>query len=208
MVIIRLSRGGSKKTPFYNVVVADSRNRRDGRFIERIGFYNPMAKIGTEALRIDNERVTHWKGHGALLTDSVNRLVKLHAKGPEAIVALKKKDADKVEVRKAKEAAKKAEELKVAMDAKEAEEKAKQAAFDKADETRSKKVSLKKAPWDESVNEEDDDDDEDAAAPAVTTDAAPVEAAPEAAAPEATPTEAVAPEEAPAEATEPPAESA
>ena len=127
MVIIRLSRGGSKKTPFYNVVVADSRNRRDGRFIERIGFYNPMAKIGTEALRIDNERVTHWKGHGALLSDSVNRLVKLHLKGPEAIVALKKKDADKIEARKAKEAAKKAEELKAAMDAKEAEEKAKAA---------------------------------------------------------------------------------
>ena len=127
MVIIRLSRGGSKKTPFYNVVVADSRNRRDGRFIERIGFYNPMAKMGTEALRIDNERVTHWKGHGALLSDSVNRLVKLHLKGPEAIVALKKKDADKVEARKAKEAAKKAEELKAAMDAKEAEEKAKAA---------------------------------------------------------------------------------
>ncbi|CAM8431878.1 30S ribosomal protein S16 [Candidatus Methylopumilus universalis] len=178
MVIIRLSRGGSKKTPFYNVVVADSRNRRDGRFIERIGFYNPMAKIGTEALRIDNERVTHWKGHGALLSDSVNRLVKLHAKGPEAIVALKKKDADKVELRKAKEAAKKAEELKVAMDAKEAEEKAKAA-----------EAAAAPAP-----------------APEVTTDAAPVEAAPEAAAPEATPTEAVAPEEAPAEATEPPAE--
>ena len=184
MVIIRLSRGGSKKTPFYNVVVADSRNRRDGRFIERIGFYNPMAKIGTEALRIDNERVTHWKGHGALLSDSVNRLVKLHAKGPEAIVALKKKDADKVEVRKAKEAAKKAEELKVAMDAKEAEEKAKAA-----------EAAAAPAPV-------------EAAAPEVTAEAAPVEAAPEAAAPEATPTEAVAPEEAPAEATEPPAESA
>ena len=188
MVIIRLSRGGSKKTPFYNVVVADSRNRRDGRFIERIGFYNPMAKIGTEALRIDNERVTHWKGHGALLSDSVNRLVKLHAKGPEAIVALKKKDADKVEVRKAKEAAKKAEELKVAMDAKEAEEKAKAA-------------EAAAAPAPEAAPLE-------AAAPEVTTDAAPVEAAPEAAAPEATPTEAVAPEEAPAEATEPPAEGA
>ncbi|QDD02121.1 30S ribosomal protein S16 [Candidatus Methylopumilus planktonicus] len=188
MVIIRLSRGGSKKTPFYNVVVADSRNRRDGRFIERIGFYNPMAKIGTEALRIDNERVTHWKGHGALLSDSVNRLVKLHAKGPEAIVALKKKDADKVELRKAKEAAKKAEELKVAMDAKEAEEKAKAAEAAAAPAT-------EEAPAEE-------------AAPEVTTEAAPVEAAPEAAAPEATPTEAVAPEEAPAEATEPPAESA
>jgi small subunit ribosomal protein S16 len=188
MVIIRLSRGGSKKTPFYNVVVADSRNRRDGRFIERIGFYNPMAKIGTEALRIDNERVTHWKGHGALLSDSVNRLVKLHAKGPEAIVALKKKDADKVEVRKAKEAAKKAEELKVAMDAKEAEEKAKAA-----------EAAAAPAPEEAPV---------EAVAPEVITEAAPVEAAPEAAAPEATPTEAVAPEEAPAEATEPPAESA
>ena len=188
MVIIRLSRGGSKKTPFYNVVVADSRNRRDGRFIERIGFYNPMAKIGTEALRIDNERVTHWKGHGAILSDSVHRLVKLHAKGPEAIVALKKKDADKVEVRKAKEAAKKAEELKVAMDAKEAEEKAKAAEAAAAPAT-------EEAPA-------------EAAAPEVTTEAAPVEAAPEAAAPEATPTEAVAPEAAPAEATEPPAESA
>ena len=183
MVIIRLSRGGSKKTPFYNVVVADSRNRRDGRFIERIGFYNPMAKIGTEALRIDNERVTHWKGHGALLSDSVNRLVKLHAKGPEAIVALKKKDADKVELRKAKEAAKKAEELKVAMDAKEAEENAKAA-----------EAAPEEAPLE--------------AAPEVTTEAAPVEAVPEAAAPEATPTEAEAPEAAPAEATEPPAESA
>ena len=168
MVIIRLSRGGSKKTPFYNVVVADSRNRRDGRFIERIGFYNPMAKIGTEALRIDNERVTHWKGHGALLSDSVNRLVKLHLKGPEAIVALKKKDADKVEARKAKEAAKKAEELKAAMDAKEAEEKAKAA------------------------------EAEAAAAAAPAPEAAPVEAAPEAApveaaAPEAAPAEAIEP---------------
>ena len=172
MVIIRLSRGGSKKTPFYNVVVADSRNRRDGRFIERIGFYNPMAKMGTEALRIDNERVTHWKGHGALLSDSVNRLVKLHLKGPEAIVALKKKDADKVEARKAKEAAKKAEELKAAMDAKEAEEKAKAA-------------EAAAAPA-------------EAVAPEVTAEAAPVEAAPEAApveaaAPEAAPAEATEP---------------
>ena len=165
MVIIRLSRGGSKKTPFYNVVVADSRNRRDGRFIERIGFYNPMAKIGTEALRIDNERVTHWKGHGALLSDSVNRLVKLHSKGPEAIVALKKKDADKVEARKAKEAAKKAEELKAAMEAKEAEEKAKaaEAAAAPAPEAASVEAAPEAAPV-------------EAAAPEVAPEAAPAEA--------------------------------
>ncbi len=172
MVIIRLSRGGSKKTPFYNVVVADSRNRRDGRFIERIGFYNPMAKIGTEALRIDNERVTHWKGHGALLSDSVNRLVKLHLKGAEAIVALKKKDADKVEARKAKEAAKKAEELKAAMDAKEAEEKAKAAEAEAA-------AAAAPAP--------------EAAPVEASAEAAPVEVAAPEATPEAAPAEATEP---------------
>ena len=191
MVIIRLSRGGSKKNPFYNVVVADSRNRRDGRFIERIGFYSPMAKIGTEALRIDNERVTHWKGHGAILSDSVHRLVKLHAKGPEAIVALKKKDADKVEVRKAKEAAKKAEELKAAMDAKEAEEKAKAAEVAAAPAPKAAPVEAS-APEAASV---------EVAVPEAA-EVAPVEAAPEAA-----PVEVAAPEVAPAEVTEPPAES-
>ena len=165
MVIIRLSRGGSKKTPFYNVVVADSRNRRDGRFIERIGFYNPMAKIGTEALRIDNERVTHWKGHGALLSDSVNRLVKLHLKGPDAIVALKKKDADKIEARKAKEAAKKAEELKAAMEAKEAEEKAK--AAEAAAAPAPEAAPVEAAPEAAAV---------EAAAPEVAPEAAPAEA--------------------------------
>ena len=169
MVIIRLSRGGSKKTPFYNVVVADSRNRRDGRFIERIGFYNPMAKIGTEALRIDNERVTHWKGHGALLSDSVNRLVKLHLKGPEAIVALKKKDADKVEARKAKEAAKKAEELKAAMDAKEAEEKAKAAEAEAV-------AAAAPAPEAAPVEAAAEAAPAEAAAPEATPEAAPAEA--------------------------------
>lgn len=76
MVVIRLARGGSKKAPFYNVVVADSRNRRDGRFIERVGFYNPTAKEGQEALRLASERITYWQSHGAQLSDTVARLVK------------------------------------------------------------------------------------------------------------------------------------
>ena len=76
MVIIRLARGGAKKTPFYSVVVADSRNRRDGRFIERVGFYNPLAKEGQEGLRLNSERISHWRSHGAQLSDSVARLVK------------------------------------------------------------------------------------------------------------------------------------
>jgi len=80
MVVIRLSRGGSKNRPFYNVVATDSRNRRDGRFIERIGFYNPMAPQGTESLRIAMDRLTYWTGTGAQLSDTVARLVKQASK--------------------------------------------------------------------------------------------------------------------------------
>lgn len=76
MVIIRLSRGGSKNRPYFNVVVADSRNRRDGRFIERVGFYNPVAAEGQEALRLQLERVSHWQSKGAQLSGAVAKLVK------------------------------------------------------------------------------------------------------------------------------------
>jgi len=76
MVVIRLARGGAKKRPFFNVVVADSRNRRDGRFIERVGFYNPIAHEGEEALRLSLERIDHWKHKGAKLSDTVAGLVK------------------------------------------------------------------------------------------------------------------------------------
>ncbi|MEJ5211108.1 MAG: 30S ribosomal protein S16 [Burkholderiales bacterium] len=76
MVVIRLSRGGAKKRPFYNVVVTDSRRRRDGNFIERVGFYNPVAPEGTESLRIDKERVAYWQSVGAKLSDTVAKLIK------------------------------------------------------------------------------------------------------------------------------------
>jgi small subunit ribosomal protein S16 len=128
MVIIRLARGGAKKTPFYNVVVADSRNRRDGRFIERIGFYNPSAKAGAESLRVDQERVTFWQSNGAQLSDTVARLVKFHAKGPEHAIAAKAKDAAKADAAKAKIAAAEAEKVKAAADAAKAEADAKAAA--------------------------------------------------------------------------------
>jgi small subunit ribosomal protein S16 len=78
MVVIRLARGGAKKRPFFNLVVADSRRSRDGRFIERIGFYDPKAPEGRERLRIDQQRLTHWKSKGAQLSDTVARLVKQH----------------------------------------------------------------------------------------------------------------------------------
>ncbi len=76
MVVIRLARGGSKKRPFYNIVVADSRNRRDGRFIERVGFYNPVANEKQERVRLDADRLNHWIGQGAQVSDAVAKLVK------------------------------------------------------------------------------------------------------------------------------------
>ena len=76
MVVIRLARGGAKKRPFYNLVVADSRTRRDGRFIERIGFYNPLAAESEEGLRVAVDRLSFWQQQGAQLSPTVARLVK------------------------------------------------------------------------------------------------------------------------------------
>lgn len=76
MVTIRMSRGGSKKRPFYHLVVTDSRNRRDGRFIERVGFFNPTATGNEERLRLDQARIDHWIGLGAQPSDRVAKLVK------------------------------------------------------------------------------------------------------------------------------------
>lgn len=76
MVVIRLSRGGSKGRPFYNVVVTDSRNRRDGRFIERLGFYNPQAGDAQEGVRLAMDRVNYWIGVGATPSETVARLLK------------------------------------------------------------------------------------------------------------------------------------
>ena len=80
MVVIRMARGGSKRRPFYSLVAADSRDRRDGRFIERVGFYNPVAPEGDERIRIQMDRVTYWQGAGAQLSPSVARLVKEYGK--------------------------------------------------------------------------------------------------------------------------------
>jgi len=112
MVIIRLARGGAKKAPFYSVVVADSRDRRDGRFIERVGFYNPLAKAGQESLRLDNARIDYWQSNGAQLSSRVALLVKTHAKSLAAApVADQKESAPKA---KAKEVAAEQKEAPVA----------------------------------------------------------------------------------------------
>lgn len=79
MVVIRLARGGSHKRPFYHLVAADSRCRRDGRFIERVGYFNPIAKGNDPRLSIAMDRVAYWRSHGAQMSPRVEQLVKEHA---------------------------------------------------------------------------------------------------------------------------------
>jgi small subunit ribosomal protein S16 len=79
MVVIRLARGGAKKRPFYSIVATDSRSRRDGRFIERVGYYNPVASGNEKGLVINAERLAYWQSHGAQLSERVSRLVKQSA---------------------------------------------------------------------------------------------------------------------------------
>ncbi|OEY66886.1 30S ribosomal protein S16 [Marinobacter sp. X15-166B] len=79
MVTIRLARGGSKKRPFYHLTVTDSRKSRDGSFIERVGFFNPIARGQEERLRIDQERVNYWVSQGAQTSERVAQLLKKNA---------------------------------------------------------------------------------------------------------------------------------
>ena len=84
MVTIRLARGGAKNRPFYHVVVTDSRNSRDGRYIERLGFFNPFARGNEERLRLEDERIAYWKSVGAQPSDRVARLIKDASKAAAA----------------------------------------------------------------------------------------------------------------------------
>ncbi|MDC9720599.1 MAG: 30S ribosomal protein S16 [Gammaproteobacteria bacterium] len=83
MVTIRLARGGSKKRPFYHLTVADQRNPRDGRFIERVGFHNPVARGQEEVTRIDMQRVDFWMEQGAQPTERVAGLIKAARKAAQ-----------------------------------------------------------------------------------------------------------------------------
>jgi small subunit ribosomal protein S16 len=130
MVTIRLARGGAKRRPFYGIMVADQRRSPRGRFIERVGFFNPRATGGEERLRVDVERVDYWISQGAKPSDRVTSLLKEFAKGPEAIEAeIAKRDAKKQEQKaaaeKAEAAAVKAQEAAAAEEEKAAAEAAK-----------------------------------------------------------------------------------
>ncbi|WP_439102947.1 30S ribosomal protein S16 [Congregibacter sp.] len=84
MVTIRLSRSGAKKRPFYHLTVTDSRRSRDGRFIERVGFFNPVARGQEERLRVDRERIEYWQGQGAQLSARVAKLLSVDETSSEA----------------------------------------------------------------------------------------------------------------------------
>ena len=84
MVKIRLTRGGAKKRPFYHIIVTDHRNKRDGRSLERVGFYNPVAQGNEKRVELNIERVNHWVSEGAQLTDKVRMLVKESASASKA----------------------------------------------------------------------------------------------------------------------------
>ena len=107
MVTIRLSRAGAKKRPFYHITVTDSRKPRDGRFIERVGFFNPIAQGNDVRLKVDHERVNYWVGTGASLSERVESLIKESKLSPEEI----KKSLGKKEQLRLKKLAKKKEAL-------------------------------------------------------------------------------------------------
>jgi small subunit ribosomal protein S16 len=124
MVTIRLARGGAKKRPFYGIMVADQRRSPRGKFIERIGFFNPRAVGGEERLRIDTERVEYWISKGAQPSDRVASLLKQFAKGPEALEEEKAKITAAKEAKKAAAAKAEADSGKAKEDAAAAEAKA------------------------------------------------------------------------------------
>ena len=174
MVVIRLSRSGAKKNPYYFITVADSRNARDGAFIERLGFYNPSAQGQEETLRIDIEKVDEWVSKGAQISDRVKRLIKDSKLSPEELDARKAAKKDKADAKKAAALAAKQEEIK--KQAEEAEE-----------EAPAEEAAPEEAPAEEAAPEEAPAEEAEEEAPA--EEAAPEEAPAEEAAPADNPEE-------------------
>jgi small subunit ribosomal protein S16 len=132
MVVIRLSRSGAKKAPYYFITVADVRKPRDGRFIERIGFFNPVARGQEEILRLDNERFDYWVAKGAQVSDRVQQLQKDSLLSLEDLENKVNEKLEKRRAKKEKANALKAEELKAAEEAAKAEEVAEEAPAEEA----------------------------------------------------------------------------
>ena len=154
MVVIRLSRSGAKKNPYYFITVADSRNARDGAFIERLGFYNPSAKGQEEILRIDIEKIDEWVSKGAQVSDRVKRLIKDSKLSPEELDARKAAKKDKADAKKAAALAAKQEEIK--KQAEEAAEEAAPAEDAAPEETPAEEAAPEETPAEEEVPAEEE----------------------------------------------------
>jgi small subunit ribosomal protein S16 len=153
MVVIRLSRAGAKKRPFYHICVSDRRNKRDGRFIERIGFYNPIAKDSEEKIRFDQERYDHWTSVGAIPTDTVLMLMKRSKMTEEEIQKLEDKKVARHEKKKQEKILKQQEEAaKEEAEAAEAEEAPAEEA--PAEEAPAEEAPAEEAPAEEAPAEE------------------------------------------------------
>ena len=150
MVTIRLARGGAKKRPFYGIMVADSRRSPRGRFIERVGFFNPRAVGGEERLRLDTERVEYWVSKGAQPSDRVASLLKQYAQGPEALEAEKAKLEAAAQAKR--DAAEKAEAAAVKA-AEKAEAEAKAAAAEEAAAAEAEEAPAEEVPAEEASEE-------------------------------------------------------
>ena len=147
MVVIRLSRAGAKKRPFYHICVSDRRNKRDGRFIERIGFYNPIAKDSEEKIRFDNERYEHWTSVGAKPSDTVLMLLKRSKMTDEEIQKLEDKKTARQEKKKQEKILKQQEEAAK----EEAEAPAEEAAEAPAEEAAAEEAPAEEAPAEEAA---------------------------------------------------------
>ena len=142
MVTIRLSRAGAKKRPYYHITVTDSRKPRDGRFIERVGFFNPIAQGKDIRLSIDHERVDYWVGTGATLSERVESLIKESKLSPEEILKVE----EKKEQLRLKKLAKKKENKEAPV-----EEAAEEAPVEEAAEAPAEEAPVEEAPVEEAA---------------------------------------------------------
>jgi small subunit ribosomal protein S16 len=154
MVVIRLSRAGAKKRPFYHISVSDRRNKRDGRFIERIGFYNPIAKDSEEKIRFDQERYDHWTSVGAIPSDTVLMLMKRSKMTAEEIQKIEDKKTARQDKKKQEKVLKQQEE------AAEAEAEA-EAAAAPAEEAAAEEAPVEEAAAEEAPAEENTEEKKD-----------------------------------------------
>ena len=152
MVVIRLSRAGAKKRPFYHICVSDRRNKRDGRFIERIGFYNPIAKDTEEKIRFDTERYEHWVSVGAKPSDTVMMLLKRSKMSDEEIQKIEENKLAQKQKRKEKEILEKQEAAAAEETAEEAPAEA-----EVAEEASAEEASAEEAPTTEEAPAEEED---------------------------------------------------